>query len=329
VTVELYEDWDMAALIGAVERNVWLLRPLADQASMSEDEVRRRVVTAMRSDVRNEDSHMTRMSRAVFNKCMDTMVALATLRGDSLLETELTRMRSSVPECISRHVCPCFEGIWREWYSVVFEDGDVAQQEKVVETWSDWDSRCVQSSKATPLMRDIREQRLRSDMEDYEERARVVEKLTQLESRINGTIGLSVEVIAVLQFQRLTLLGIVLLKSYPRGQSGAVAISKAENAFRGALDECRDGATGSAGRGPGLLVDKHRAGAQGRLGSLLRRSVMESLDIPDEQRAEKLREVQGLLRDVFDTVKGIDRSSLAFVKCATDYGSVRVSVPVC
>jgi tetratricopeptide (TPR) repeat protein len=90
--------WDMTVLIGAMERNEWLLRPLAIRASASVDEVKRRVMTAMRSDVRNRDAHMTGLSRTEFNKCMGTVIRLATLCGESpssSLVTELMDMSCS------------------------------------------------------------------------------------------------------------------------------------------------------------------------------------------------------------------------------------------
>jgi hypothetical protein len=85
--------WDMTALIGAMERNVCVLRPLAERASMSVDGL----MTAMR-EVRNADAHMTGIPRSDFNRCMGTVIQLATRCGEwpsSSLVTELMDMRDS------------------------------------------------------------------------------------------------------------------------------------------------------------------------------------------------------------------------------------------
>jgi tetratricopeptide (TPR) repeat protein len=94
-SVDVYA-WDMSNLMGAMERNAWLLRPLAAQASMSVADMGR-LMTAMRK-VRNEGAHPIRITREQFKKCMDIVKRLAELCGEassSSLVEELTDMRAS------------------------------------------------------------------------------------------------------------------------------------------------------------------------------------------------------------------------------------------
>ncbi len=90
--------WELTAMIWVMTRNTWLLRPLADRASV--EEVKTQLLRAVGKRV---GARRSSMSWTAFSQCMGTLIRLAMLCGESpssSLLTELTDASRS-PQSLS------------------------------------------------------------------------------------------------------------------------------------------------------------------------------------------------------------------------------------